>query len=51
MNLADGSIAVLNDAKFFLQKISISDYAQSISRFFDSSIGTQHSPTSILIFI
>ena len=40
MNLTSGSVSVLNDAKFYLQKISASEYAQPIPLIFDSSIGT-----------
>lgn len=40
MNLINGSLAVLNDAKFFLEKINTSEYTQSIPLMFDSTIGT-----------
>ena len=40
MNLISGSVSVLNDAKFYLQKISTSEYTQLIPLIFDSSIGT-----------
>ncbi len=41
MNLIQGSIAVLNDAKFFLQRLNAADYAQPITIMSDSTIG-QH---------